>query len=160
MLWYEKPTYIFVCFISPLYIFFGEMSVYLFGPLFFLILFYFYILQYCIGFAKYRNESATGIHVFPILNPPPSTLPTPSLCVVPVHQPQASSILHQTWTGDLFLIWYYTYFNVWPTFWFGCSFFWYWAAWTACIFWSLILCQLFHLLLLSSILKAAFPPGL
>ena len=23
-------------------------------------------------------------------------------------------------------------------------FFWYWAAWTACIFWRLILCQLFH----------------
>ena len=35
-------------------------------------LFYFLTLQYCIGFAIYRNESATGIHVFPILNPPPS----------------------------------------------------------------------------------------
>jgi len=40
--------------------------------LFFLILFYFKTLQYCIGFAIYRNESATGIHVLPILNPPPS----------------------------------------------------------------------------------------
>ena len=38
---------------------------------FFLILFYL-TLQYCIGFAMYQNESATGIHVFPILNPPPS----------------------------------------------------------------------------------------
>ena len=38
---------------------------------FFLILFYL-TLQYCIGFAIYQNESATGIHVFPILNPPPS----------------------------------------------------------------------------------------
>ena len=30
--------------------------------------------------------------------------------IIPVHQPQASCILHQTWTGDLFLIWYYTCF--------------------------------------------------
>ena len=35
-------------------------------------LFYFLTLQYCIGFTIYQNESATGIHVFPILNPPPS----------------------------------------------------------------------------------------
>ena len=30
---------------------------------------------------------------------------------VPVHQPQASSIVHWTWTGDSFHIWYYTYFS-------------------------------------------------
>ena len=76
-------------------------------------LFFFYLtLQYCICFAIYQNESATGIHVFPILNPPPSSLPISSLWVVPVHQPQASSIMHRTWTGHSFHIWYYTYFNV------------------------------------------------
>ena len=43
-----------------------------------------------------------------------------------------------------------------PTFWLGCSFFWYWVVWAACIFWKLILCQLFHLLLFSPILKVFF----
>ena len=57
-------------------------------------------LQYCIGFAIHLHESATGIYMFPILNPPPSSLPVPSFWVVSVHQPQASSIMHRTWTGD------------------------------------------------------------
>ena len=68
-------------------------------------------LQYCIGFAIHQHVSTTGIHMFPILNPPPSSLPIPSLWVVPVHQPQASSIMHWTWAGDSFHIWYYTCFN-------------------------------------------------
>ena len=38
----------------------------------------------------------------------------------------------------------------------GRSFFWYWAAWAACIFWRFILCQLFHFLLFSPIQKAVF----
>ena len=69
-------------------------------------------LQYCIGFVIHQHASATGIHVVPILNPSTSSFPVPSLCVIPVHQPQASSILNRTWTGDSFLIWYYTCFNV------------------------------------------------
>src|SRR5574337_1980485 len=39
---------------------------------FFLIYILFLTLQYCIGFAIYQYESTTGIHMFPILNPPPS----------------------------------------------------------------------------------------
>ena len=80
-------------------------------PLCFFFFFFFLTLQYCIGFAIYQHESATGIKVFPILNPPPSSLPVLSLWVIPVHQPQASSIVHRTWTGNSFHIWYYTCFN-------------------------------------------------
>ena len=66
-------------------------------------------LQNSIGFAIHQHESTTDIHVFPILNTPPTSLPIPFLpipflWVIPVHQPQASCILHQTWTGDSFLI--------------------------------------------------------
>ena len=42
----------------------------------------------------------------------------------------------------------------------GLFVFWYWVVWAACIFWTLILCQLFHLLLFSPLLRVVFSPCL
>ena len=44
-------------------------------------------LQYCIGFAIHQHESATRIHVFPVLNPPPSSFPHHRACGILVPGP-------------------------------------------------------------------------
>ena len=55
-------------------------------------------LQYCIGFTIHQHESATGVHVFPILNPL-SLFPP---CTIPLDCPsaQAPSIQYHAWKLD------------------------------------------------------------
>ena len=74
----------------------------------FILFFNFTVLYWFCHISKWICHRYTHV---PMPNPPPTSLPVPSLWVIPVRQPQASSIVHWTWTGNSFRIWYYTCFN-------------------------------------------------
>ena len=72
------------------------------------ILFNFTILYWFCHISKWICHRYTCVpHPEPSSLFPPHTIPLSH----PSAQPQESSIVHRTWTGDLFHIWYYTYFN-------------------------------------------------
>ena len=66
------------------------------------------------------------------------------------------SILSCVCWQSIYLLWRNVYLGLLPIFGLGCLFFWYWAAWAACKFSRLILCQLLHLQIFSLILRAVF----
>ena len=75
---------------------------------FFFFFFNFTILYWFCQILKWIRHRYTCVpHPEPSSLLPPHTIPLGR----PVHQPQASSIVHRTWTGDLFHTWYYTCFN-------------------------------------------------
>ena len=53
-----------------------------------LLLLLLFTLQYCIGFAIHQHAFAMGVHMFPILNPPLTSLPIPYLWVIQCTSPK------------------------------------------------------------------------
>ena len=88
------------------WIFFNFFIFYFIYFLDFILFFNFTILYWFCHISKWIHHRYTCVP-----HPEPPSLPISSLWVIPVHQPQASSIMHWTWTGDSFHIWYYTYLN-------------------------------------------------
>ena len=74
----------------------NSLTLYLFIFLFLFFLLYF-TLQLCIGFAIHWHQSTTGVHEIPNMNPPPTSLPTTSLWVIPCTSPKhaVSCIRHR-----------------------------------------------------------------
>ena len=55
-------------------------------------------------FAIHWHESALGVHVFPILTPPPTSFPIPSLRIIRRHRPWAPCLMH--WRSVLYMVIY------------------------------------------------------
>ena len=97
--WTEKPGGLqsivlqrasYLCFFFNLFIYFNWRLI---------------TLQYCGGFCHTFTWISHGCTCVPHPEPPSHLPPHPTLRVIPVHQPWAPCLMHQTWTGNLFHIW-------------------------------------------------------
>ena len=75
---------------------------------FFCLFIYFFTLKYCIGFAIHQHESSRGVHMFPILNSPPTSFPV----LLGHHSAPAPSILYPALNLDWQFISLYDFIHV------------------------------------------------
>ena len=77
----------------------------------FIHLFIYYYFLFVVNFVIHWNETAMGLHVFPIPISPPTSLSTRSPLGFPSAPGPSACLMHPTWAGDLFHLRYYTCFD-------------------------------------------------
>ena len=162
----EQCSASFHVFVRHLYVFFGEISVKIFFPLsdWVVCLSGIELYELLVYFGKPLTmaHSWTSVQECKKLRVYSDQCEVASLCNFDLH----FSNNERCWASfHVFISHLYVFFGEMSVrsfshFLMGCLFFWYWVVWAASIFKKLILCQLFHLLLFSPILRVVFSPCL